>query len=58
MTADESPTVICLTPVRNESWILERFRPGASMWADHIVIADQRRTTAPVRSQKVTRRSR
>src|SRR5579863_481024 len=36
------PTVICLTPVRNEAWILERFLRCASLWADHIVIADQR----------------
>lgn len=34
-------TVICLTPVRNEAWILERFLAAASCWADHIVIADQ-----------------
>jgi hypothetical protein len=36
------PSVICLTPVRNEAWILERFLRCASLWADHIVIADQR----------------
>ncbi len=35
------PTVVCLTPVRNESWILERFLRCASMWADHIIVADQ-----------------
>jgi glycosyltransferase involved in cell wall biosynthesis len=34
-------TVICVTPVRNEAWILERFLRGASVWADHIVVADQ-----------------
>ncbi len=35
------PTVICLTPVRNEAWILDRFLQCASLWADHIIIADQ-----------------
>ena len=37
----QTPTVICLTPVFNEKWILERFLQCASLWADHIVIADQ-----------------
>jgi hypothetical protein len=36
------PTVICVTPVWNEAWILGRFLDRASAWADHIVIADQR----------------
>jgi hypothetical protein len=40
MTAD-SPTIICLTPVKDEAWILDRFIRCASLWADHIVIADQ-----------------
>lgn len=35
------PVIICLTPVRNESWILDRFLRCASLWADHIIIADQ-----------------
>jgi hypothetical protein len=35
------PTVICLTPVKNESWILERFLACASLWADHILVAEQ-----------------
>lgn len=35
------PTLICLTPVRNEAWILDRFLQCASTWADHIIIADQ-----------------
>ncbi len=32
---------ICVTPVRNEAWILDRFLRCALMWADEIVIADQ-----------------
>jgi glycosyltransferase involved in cell wall biosynthesis len=38
------PTVICLTPVKNEAWILERFLSCASLWADHIIVADQQST--------------
>lgn len=35
------PTIVCLCPVRNEAWILDRFIQAASLWADHIIIADQ-----------------
>lgn len=35
------PTVICITPVRNEAWILDRFMKAASVWADRIIVADQ-----------------
>jgi len=35
------PKIICLTPIKNESWILERFLKCSSLWADHIIIADQ-----------------
>ena len=34
--------IICLTPIKNEAWILERFLKCASLWADHIIIADQK----------------
>jgi glycosyltransferase involved in cell wall biosynthesis len=33
--------IICLTPVKNEAWILDRFLQCASSWADSIIIADQ-----------------
>jgi len=39
-----NPTIICLTPVRNEAWILDRFLKAASLWADYIIIADQMST--------------
>lgn len=35
-----SKKVICLTPVRNEAWILEPFLACASIWADHILLFD------------------
>jgi hypothetical protein len=31
---------VCVTPVRNEAWVLERFLRAASMWADAIVVLD------------------
>lgn len=40
-TARPRPAVVCVTPVLNEAWILERFLACAALWADHIVIADQ-----------------
>ena len=36
-----NPTVICVTPVKNEAWILPRFLACASLWADHIIVLDQ-----------------
>lgn len=36
--------VICIVPVRNEAWILARFLECASLWSDHIIIADQNST--------------
>ncbi len=41
MDSSAKPTFICVTPVKDEAWILERFLRCASVWADHIVIADQ-----------------
>jgi hypothetical protein len=40
----EAVKIICLTPVRNEAWILDRFLQCTSLWADHIIIADQMST--------------
>jgi hypothetical protein len=38
------PKIICLTPVKNEAWILDTFLKSASIWADHIILADQNST--------------
>jgi len=38
------PLLICMTPVRNEAWILHAFLKATSLWADHIIIADQNST--------------
>lgn len=36
-----NPKLICMTPVRNEAWCLDVFLKCTSLWADHIIIADQ-----------------
>lgn len=41
--------IICLTPIKNEAWILETFLKAASIWADYIIIADQGSTDASVK---------
>ena len=38
------PKIICITPVKNEEWILDTFLKSASIWADHIIVADQNST--------------
>ena len=37
----QPPKLICLTPVKNEAWCLDVFLQCTSLWADHIIIADQ-----------------
>ena len=32
--------IVCLTPVKDEAWILDRFLRCAATWADHIIVAD------------------
>lgn len=50
---------IVVMPVKNEEWILEKSLTAASLWADHIVVADQQSTDATAeicqRFSKVTR---
>lgn len=43
---NEKPIVVCITPIKNEAWILEYFLSATSLWADHIIIADQGSTDA------------
>ena len=38
------PTLVCMTPVRNEAWIIAQFLAAASVWADVIVLIDQNST--------------
>ena len=38
---EAGPTRVCLTPTRNEAWIIDRFVRAAAEWADEIILADQ-----------------
>jgi hypothetical protein len=46
--SSEKPTIICLTPIKNEAWILDRFLSCTSLWADHILLADESSTDESV----------
>src|SRR4051794_12601821 len=35
---------ICLTPTRNEAWVIRHFLAAASTWADKVIVADQSST--------------
>ena len=48
----ERAQVICLTPTKNEEWIIERFVKAAALWADCIIIADQMSTDQTVEIAK------
>lgn len=41
MQQEPDISIICLTPILNEEWVLEKFLKAASLWADYILIADQ-----------------
>ena len=40
----QSSINVVMTPVRNEAWVLRAFLEATSLWADHIIIADQMST--------------
>jgi len=37
-------SIVVLTPIRNEEWILQPFLQATSVFADHIIVADQKST--------------
>lgn len=41
MEKNKDTQIVCITPMKNESWILERFLKCTSLWADHIILLDQ-----------------
>ncbi len=43
---------ICICPVKNEAWIIERFIKATSLWADYIILADQNSSDATVEIAK------
>ena len=48
------PVRICVTPVRNESWIIERFLAAAKSWADEVIVADQGSTDGTLETLRRT----
>ena len=38
---NNKPTIVVITPVRNEAWVLDAFLTCTSSWADYIILADQ-----------------
>ena len=38
---NDRPTIVVITPVRNEAWVLDAFLTCTSSWADYIILADQ-----------------
>lgn len=41
---NDRPTIVVITPVRNEAWVLDAFLTCTSSWADRIIVADQHST--------------
>ena len=40
MNKSVQPTIIVITPVRNEAWVIDAFLTCTSSWADYIILAD------------------
>ena len=38
---NDRPTIVVITPVRNEAWVLDAYLTCTSSWADYIILADQ-----------------
>lgn len=49
MRDESNLTRICLTPTRNEAWIMPHFLAAAATWAHRIIVADQRSEDATPR---------
>jgi len=44
MASTADATLFCLTPCKDEAWILDQTIAAASTWADYVIVADQRST--------------
>ncbi len=40
--SEDALQVVCVTPIRNEAWILDKFLACTNLWADQVVVLDQR----------------
>jgi len=45
---------VCLTPTRNEAWIIKPFLAAAKSWADHVIVADQGSTDGTLQTLQST----
>ena len=45
---------ICVTPTRNEAWIINQFLAAAKTWADHVIVADQGSTDGTLQQLQST----
>lgn len=52
--SNETCRRICVTPVRNEAWIIDRFLSAAKTWADHVIVADQSSTDGTLQQSQST----
>jgi Glycosyl transferase family 2 len=52
--SNESCRRICVTPVRNEAWIIDCFLSAAKTWADHVIVADQGSTDGTLQQSQST----
>lgn len=48
----QKATVICVLPVRNESWVLRHFIECAQAWADLIILGDHNSTDSSIQMAK------
>jgi hypothetical protein len=60
MSADPSESAgtglsrICVTPIRNEAWIIKNFISATKLWASHVVVADQGSTDGTLQYLQAT----
>lgn len=52
MNKNKKRLIFCLTPTKNEEWVIRQFIQAASLWADRIVIADQQSSDDTVKIAK------
>lgn len=45
---------VCITPTKNETWVIKPFLAAAKLWASHIVVADQGSTDGTLDQLRTT----
>jgi hypothetical protein len=54
MSVPDASRRICVTPTRNESWIIDRFLAAAKRWATDVIVADQGSTDGTLETLRRT----